>query len=297
MKIVLKDFFIENEETYYVLLIEHKMLEWQIKKRFSQFYGLYLELHRLYPELSIPKLDKQFLGFNQDKRNLQLNNFIDFLSKNFVLSATNHFQKFILCDIFLEHIEDFLSITKHKQKEYVKNFLSDTKITNYKNYITSLENQMLEVIEHKKTIINQLNINATRLNQLDIENGDLRLKNSSTVAENMELRKIYENNKSTIRDLTESIELVHTELDSNLNQIKDLECMNKQFRLKIDRLEEEIKNIHNKNIQLEKSNSLLQNEIINYKLYIPSAPPMPMDYSSSNSSHYSDNLSRPPSLK
>ena len=84
MKLQLKDFYSENDEVYYHITIEMKSLEWNVKKRFSHFYILYNELHQLYPDFPIPKLEKQInfgkLMLNQQKRKEQLNKFLKYLS-------------------------------------------------------------------------------------------------------------------------------------------------------------------------------------------------------------------------
>ena len=301
MKVVLKDFFIENDETYYVITIENKMLEWNVRKRFSQFIYLYGELHRLYPEFEIPKLDKQIIGFKQDKRNEDLRRFLGFVVGNFTLSGSNPFLKFLYTDIFVDTLNDFLSITKHKQKEYVKNFLAEPKINNYKNYITTLENQIMEIIEHKKSILAQLNTYSARVNQLEPENNSFRLQMCSLNAENSEYKRIYENNKKTIQDLNESISSVQQELENYLNQIRDLEYLNKQFRQKMEKAEEELRRSNQIIRELERQKIEQHNEISSLKMFMPSAPPMPDNeqnfYYSSGGSSYRESLSRPPSLK
>ena len=160
--------------------------------------------------------------------------------------------------------------------EYVKNFLSDSKISNYKNYITSLENQNMEIIAHKKNILEQLGEVTERFQKVDDENNKNRLTICSLTAENNELRKIYENNKNNNRELLDMIALTNKEIESSHNQIIDLECSNKEFRKRCDVLESEKRSLYSRIDELTKINQQFEKDFEPiYKLYPPSAPPMP----------------------
>ena len=280
MKISFIEFKPIDKDIYYIFYIEYRGFEWHIRKRFSNFHSLYLELVKKYER--VPKIEKTLLSVDYTKRLDDIVAFINYIVYNFCrFKSENYIMDFFYSDIFVNSVDDFISINKNKQREYVKNFLSDSKVANYKNYITTLENQIVEIVDKKRELLKNLEENSVKLNKIEEEYFSIKLRLVSIEAENKELRRIYETQKSSNKDLSDLANLFHEDCNNYLDKISQLESLNKEFRHKYEitlaKLEEAQK-ISTKPKEEPYSNYLT-----------PSAPPMP-DY-------YRLSLSNPPSLK
>ena len=134
MKISFIEFKPIDKDIYYIFYIEYRGFEWHIRKRFSNFHSLYLELVKKYER--VPKIEKTLLSVDYTKRLDDIVAFINYIVYNFSrFKSENYIMNFFYSDIFVNSVDDFISINKNKQREYVKNFLMEPKISNYKKQV------------------------------------------------------------------------------------------------------------------------------------------------------------------
>ena len=95
MKISFIEFKPIDKDIYYIFYIEYRGFEWHIRKRFSNFHSLYLELVKKYER--VPKIEKTLLSVDYTKRlddivafiNYIVYNFSRFKSENYIRAELN----------------------------------------------------------------------------------------------------------------------------------------------------------------------------------------------------------------
>ena len=214
---------VEDEDVvFYTIRVSTENYAWNIRKRFRQIYELYKSLPKVNRQCI--RLDRPILAKRNDKdlthRMSQIRSVLGHIGE---LAHDKHVLMFVTADIFIDNICDFEEIVQHLlarkeiemkneiHKETVAKMLSDTKIANYRNTISEMENFITGIVAHNKALTDNIHELTGRIH--DIENSYLvqRREHCAMTAECAELRNIIKSEKEASRDIHEKYNALHEE--------------------------------------------------------------------------------------
>jgi hypothetical protein len=214
---------VEDEDVvFYTIRVSTENYAWNIRKRFRQIYELYKSLPKVNRQCI--RLDRPILSKRNDKdlthRMSQIRSVLGHIGE---LAHDKYVLMFVTVDIFIDNLCDFEGIVQHLlarkeiemkneiHKETVAKMLSDTKIVNYRNTISEMENFIKGIVAHNKALTDNIHELTGRIH--DIENSYLvqRREHCAMTAECTELRNIIKSEKEASRDIHEKYNALHEE--------------------------------------------------------------------------------------